>query len=89
MLADHARERAGGAGGGVVGRAEDRHGGDAERRGDVHGAGIVGQKQAAGGGQIDEFAQRGLAGKVMDVDAGGPQRFRHSFAQRPLARGAE
>ena len=35
----------------------------------MHGAGIVGQKQAAGGGQVDEFAEGGLAGEVAGVDA--------------------
>jgi hypothetical protein len=28
----------------------------------VHGAGIVGEEEAAGGGQVGEFAERGLAG---------------------------
>src|ERR1035441_10177383 len=64
VLADHTRQFTGGAGGGVVGGAEYRHGGNAERGGNVHGAGIVGQKEAAGRGQIDELRQAGLAGKI-------------------------
>ena len=59
--------------------------GTPERRGDVHCAGIVGQEEAAGGGQVDEFAQGGFAGEIADLDAAAPQRFGHRFAERPLA----
>ena len=30
----------------------------------MHGARIVGQKHAAGGGHLDEFPERGLAGEI-------------------------
>src|ERR1039458_10532175 len=72
MRADYARQRAGGAGGGVIGCAEDGNGGNAQRASDVHGAGIVGQEEAAGRGEIDEFAERGLAGE--DGNGGNAQR---------------
>ena len=88
-FAHHAGQRAGGAGGGIVGRAENRDGGHAQRGGDVHRAGIVGQEQAAGGGQVDEFAERGFAGQVANRDARCAQRRRHGLAQRALGRRSE
>ncbi len=36
----------------------------------VHGAGIVGEEEAAGGGEIEELAQAGFAGEVTDAAAG-------------------
>ena len=51
---------------GVVGRAEDGDRRDAERGGDVHGSGIVGEVHAAGGGQIDELGERRFAREVLD-----------------------
>src|SRR5665213_1107150 len=42
LLADHLRQRAGRAGGLMVGCAEYGDGRDAQRGGDVHGSGIVG-----------------------------------------------
>ena len=47
VLADDARAAAGGSGSRVVGRAEYRRYGDAQRAGDVHRAGIVGKEEAA------------------------------------------
>jgi len=55
VLPHHAREAAAGTCGGIVGRAKYGHGGDAQRRGNVHRPGVVGQKQAAGG---REFSSR-------------------------------
>lgn len=66
-----AGEGPGGTGGDVVGGAEDGDGGDAECAGDVHGAGIVGEEGAAGGGDGDELVEFGFAGKVVGFDAGG------------------
>ena len=34
----------------------------------MHGAGIIGEEEAAGGGEVDEFAERGLAGKIAGLD---------------------
>ena len=65
-LAHHAGEWAGGPGSCIVGGAEDGDGGDAQRRGNMHAAGIVGEIHAAGGGQIDVFAERGLAGEIVN-----------------------
>jgi len=56
-LADHAVERTGGPGGDVVGRAEDRNRGHAERGSDMHRARIVGEIDAARRCHIDEFGR--------------------------------
>ncbi len=64
VLADDARVLAGGSGSGVVRRAEHRRYGNAQRAGDVHRAGIVGEEQATCRGQIDELAQGGFAGEI-------------------------
>jgi len=48
-------------GGNPVGGSEDGEGGARPTRSDMHGAGIVGQEQTAGGGQLDELRQRGLS----------------------------
>ena len=55
----------------------------------MHGAGIVGQKEAAGRGQIDELPQAGLAGEVSRLGSRPPQQFRHGLAQRAFRRRAE
>src|ERR1700676_3805862 len=54
-FADDARERAGGSGGQVVSGAENRNRGNAQRRGHVHPAGVIGEIDAACGRQIDVF----------------------------------
>src|SRR5208283_910885 len=66
-MPDYARERSRWAGGSVIGSAEYGYGGNAELGRDVHGAGIVGQEEIAGGGQGDEPGQRGFAGEVVRV----------------------
>lgn len=55
-FADDAGEGTGGAGGDVVGGAEDGDGGNAEGGGHVHGTGVVGEDDVAGGEQLDEFS---------------------------------
>src|SRR5947209_5209741 len=64
MFADDAGERAGGTGRGVVGGPENGDGGHADGGGDVHRARVVGEEEAADGGEGDEFAKGGLAGEV-------------------------
>ena len=89
MFANHARERAGGTGGGIVGGAENGDGRDGEGGGHMHGAGIVGQKKAAGGGEVDEFAERGLAGYVAGVNVAADEGSGDLFTERALGGGAE
>jgi hypothetical protein len=62
VLADDARVTAGGSGSRVVRRAEHRRYGNAQRAGDVHRAGIIGEEQAACGGKIDELAYGSFTG---------------------------
>src|SRR5579863_8150806 len=70
-FANDAGERSGGSGGDVIGGAEDGDGGHAEGGGDVHGPGIVGDVDAAGGGEIDEFGERGVAREILSRGAEG------------------
>src|SRR4051794_13161473 len=72
MVPDDAREWAGGAGGDVVRGAEDGDGGDAEGGGDVHGPRVIGEEEAAGGGEVDELAEGSGAGEIARAgDLGG------------------
>ena len=68
MLADDVRETGYGTRGGVVGRPEHGHSRDASRCGNVHRARVVGEEEAARGGEIDELTQGGLTGKVTDFE---------------------
>jgi hypothetical protein len=67
-----------------VGGAEDGDGGNARRAGNVHRAGIVGEKDAAGRGHIDELAERGATGKTAASGGAG-----HLVAQSRLGGGTE
>ena len=47
------------------------------------------RKQAAGGGELDELAERSLAGEIPNRAASGAYRLRHGFAKRALIRRAK
>ncbi len=70
-FADDAGEWADGAGANMIGAAEDRHAGGADCVGDVHCATIVGEHELAIADELDEFAQSGAAGVVVDFDTAG------------------
>lgn len=70
-LAEDAREGAGRPGGDMIRRAEDGDAGDAEGAGDVHRAGVVGEKGGAGGGDGDELIELRFARKIVVCDARG------------------
>ncbi len=63
-FAHDAGEGTGGAGGDIVRCAEDRYRRHAQGGGDMHGSGIVGEIDAAGGGHIDKFGERCLAREI-------------------------
>ncbi len=70
-FADDAGEWADGAGANMIGAAEDRDAGGADCIGDVHCATIVGEHELAIGYELDEFAQGGAAGIVLDLNSAG------------------
>src|SRR5579884_72546 len=47
-----------------IGCAEYSDGRDADGRGDVHGAAVIGHKRHAGRGKVDEFGQTGAPGQI-------------------------
>src|SRR5579864_6253997 len=86
-FADDAGVWTGRTGGDLVGRTKDGNCRHAERRSDVHRAGVVGQKQLAAAGQIDELSKRSPA-RVIDHTMS-VQQLRDLLTNRSLARGAE
>ncbi len=64
MVADHGVAGAERAGEAVFGGAEDRDHRHAEQRGEMHGAGVVGEQEPALAQLGDEFFERGLADPV-------------------------
>jgi len=84
-----AGEGPGGAGCAVVRSAENGDGGDAESGGNMHGAGIVGQKDVTGRSHGYELRQRGFAGIVVRRDTSGDYSGAHLLADWTLGGGAE
>lgn len=88
-LADYARARASRRRRAEVGRPENGHGGNAESGGYVHRSGVVREKHAARGGEVDETLERGFAGDAHDRNAAAAQFRSDAGTKRPLARRAE
>ena len=52
------------------GRTEDRHGWHAQSGGEVHGAGVVGEHQVAGGEFVAQFLDAGFTSPISRLDGG-------------------
>ncbi len=89
LLADDTGEGSGGAGGDVIGGAENGDCRNVERSGDVHGAGVICKEGDAGGGDGDKLFELRFAREIMDSDAFGGDGDFDIFAEFAFSLGAK